>query len=178
MSSHDRVLPEGIGPRAAPEFSRPFATARIGEGARTLVEARPEECRALAVRLGLDAVHALACDFNLRRSGGDAIAAAGLLRARVRQVCVVSLDPFDAEIIEDFSVRFVPEGSESDDLELEADDELTYEGGVLDLGEAASEQLALALDPFPRKPGAELPGAAEAGSGGAFADLAKLLPRN
>ena len=27
----------------------------------------------------------------------------------------------------------------------------------MDLGEAAAEQLALALDPFPRKPGASLP---------------------
>jgi hypothetical protein len=28
---------------------------------------------------------------------------------------------------------------------------------VLDLGEAVAEQLALALDPYPRVPGAELP---------------------
>jgi hypothetical protein len=36
---------------------------------------------------------------------------------------------------------------------------------VADLGEAVAEQLALALDPYPRAPGAELPAeAAEAGS--------------
>jgi hypothetical protein len=88
----------------------------------------------------------------------------------------VSLDAFDADIAEIFSVRFVPAGTESDDLDLDAQDEIGYEGGLLDLGEAASEQLALALDPFPRKPGAELSPDATAEGSGAFAALAKLLP--
>ena len=30
-----------------------------------------------------------------------------------------------------------------------------YDGGAIDLGEAAAETMALALDPFPRGPGAE-----------------------
>ena len=65
---------------------------------------------------------------------------------------------------------------ESDELDLEAEDEIPYEGTSIDLGEAASEQLALALDPFPRKPGAELPGSVGPHESGAFAALAKLLP--
>ena len=56
-----------------------------------------------------------------------------------------------------FQLRFVPVGAESDDTDPESEDEIPYAGGVLDLGEAAAEQLALALDPFPRKPGAALP---------------------
>ena len=49
---------------------------------------------------------------------------------------------------------------------------------MLDLGEAASEQLALALDPFPRKPGAALPGEMQEPEEGAFAGLDRLLPRH
>lgn len=39
----------------------------------------------------------------------------------------------------------------------ESDDEIPFEGNQIDLGEAAAEQLGLALDPYPRMPGAELP---------------------
>ncbi len=85
--------------------------------------------------------------------------ARGHLQARVLQTCVVSLDEFEAAVDEIFSLRFVPEGTETDDPDPESEDEMPYSGDVLDLGEAAAEQLALALDPYPRKPDAELPAA-------------------
>ncbi len=163
-------------PQTTPEMQRPFPITRIGDGIRFLVESKPDERAALAQRMGVLAIHALTCRFDLRRDVGDAIEAHGLLHARVTQTCVVSLEAFDADIAEVFSVRFVPAGTESDDLDLEAEDEIGYEGGILDLGEATSEQLALALDPFPRKPGAELSKDATAEATGAFAALAKLLP--
>ena len=34
-------------------------------------------------------------------------------------------------------------------------DEIDYEGSAVDLGEAAAQTLALALDPFPRSPTAD-----------------------
>ena len=162
----------------APEMQRPFPITRIGAGIRFLVESRPGEREALARRMGLLAIDALTCRFDLRRDVGDAIEASGLLLARVTQTCVVSLEAFDADIAESFSVRFVPAGTERDDLDIEADDEIGYEGGVLDLGEATSEQLALALDPFPRKPGVELDPEITLPEAPAFAALAKLLPRS
>jgi uncharacterized metal-binding protein YceD (DUF177 family) len=164
-------------PSAPPELQRLFPITRIGAGIRFVVDSKPEERAALARRMGVVTIHALTCRFDLRRDVGDAIEASGLLQARVTQTCVVSLEPFDADIAESFSVRFVPAGTESDDLDLEAEDEIGYEGGVLDLGEATSEQLALALDPFPRKPGAELSAEATDEETGAFAALSKLLPR-
>ncbi len=170
------MLTGPLEPPAKPEMQRLFAIARIGEGVRFVVDSKPEEREALALRMGIVAIHALTCRFDLRRDIGDAIGARGLIQASVRQICVVSLEPFDSDITEDFSVRFVPAGTESDDLDFEAEDEIGYEGGVLDLGEATSEQLALALDPFPRKPGAELPHDAASPETGAFAALAKLLP--
>ena len=159
-----------------PEMRRPCPIGRIGNGTRVTVEATPDERRALAARMGLAAIHSLTCRFDLRRGEMDGIDAACLLRARVRQTCVVSLEPFDADVVESFSLRFVPEDQLSEDLDLDADDEVGYSGAVLELGEAASEQLALALDPFPRKPGAELPASIQAPESSPFAGLGKLLP--
>jgi uncharacterized metal-binding protein YceD (DUF177 family) len=136
-----------------PELSRPFAVARIGEGASFDVEAKPAELEAVARRMGLERLCALTCRFELQRDGAGTIQARGALRATVVQTCVVTLEPFDAEVAEDFTVRFVPEGQENQDIDIDAEDEIPYAGGTIDLGEAACEQLALALDPFPRKPG-------------------------
>ena len=174
--SRDSQVSGASDPEPAPELTRPFPIARIGAGAAFVVEAKPAEREALSRRMGIMAIHRLECRFDLKRVEADVVEANGLLLARVRQSCVVSLEPFDADVEESFCVRFVPEGRQSEELNLECDDEVTYTGSVLDLGEAASEQLALALDPFPRMPGAELSGEAAGDSVGAFAALGKLLP--
>jgi hypothetical protein len=157
-----------------PELTRPFPRERVGEGTQYVVEANAQERVALARRMGLPEIHALRCTFHLHRGEGAAIPATGLLRARVTQVCVVSLEPFDADIADEFAIRFVPQGTETDELDLDAVDEVPYAGNVLDLGEAAAEQLALALDPFPRKPGAVLPEDPAADPNSPFSDLGKL----
>jgi len=52
---------------------------------------------------------------------------------------------------------------------------VTFAGGIIDLGEAAAEQLALALDPYPRKPGSSgVPETPEQEAGGPFGRLASL----
>ena len=89
---------------------------------------------------------------------------------------MVTLDEFPQEIGEDFAVRFVPAGTESDE-DPESEDEIPYESGLIDLGEATIEQLALALDPYPRKPGAALPEEAEPEDESPFAALARLRDR-
>lgn len=140
-----------------PELHRPVSLDRIGaHGLDIAVEATGAECLALAARMKLPAVHALSCTFHLIREGHDRVLARGNLKARVTQTCVVSLDDFEADVGEVFQVRFVPSGEESDDDDPELDDEIGYEGNLIDVGEAAAEQLALALDPYPRKPGASL----------------------
>ena len=140
-----------------PEFYRPLALDRIGaHGLDMKVEASAAECAALALRMKLPAVHAVSCTFHLIREGRDRVLARGHLKARVTQTCVISLDEFEADIEEVFQVRFVPSGEENEDDDPESDDEIPYEGNLVDLGEAAAEQLGLALDPYPRKPGAAL----------------------
>jgi uncharacterized metal-binding protein YceD (DUF177 family) len=156
-----------------PELTRPFLVEKLSDGTRVQVDADPGERAAVAERLGLPAIAHLTCGFTLRRVTAGVLAARGHLHARVTYLCVITLEPFDSLIDEKFTVRFVPEGQETDDLELDAEDEIPYAGGAIDLGEATAEQLALALDPFPRKPAAELPAAAR-DAAGPFAALARL----
>lgn len=157
----------------APELSRPVAVDRAQAGLSMEVIASAEECAAIAARMGLPAIERLACRFVTRWDAGDAVAAEGRLAARVVQTCVVTLENFPADIEEDFRVRFVPAGTESEELDLDADDEIPFEGATIDLGAATAEQLALALDPFPRKPGVE-PELPPEEASGPFAALARL----
>jgi uncharacterized metal-binding protein YceD (DUF177 family) len=141
-----------------PELHRPLSLDRIGpHGLDLTIEAKPAECSALAVRMNLPAVLAVSCEFHLIREARDIILARAVLRARVTQVCVVTLEEFDAPVEESFQVRFVPSGEETDDIDPESDDEIPFEGNKIDLGEAAAEQLGLALEPYPRMPGVEMP---------------------
>ena len=156
-----------------PEFSRPIRVSRIapasGDSPASAIEqtvvASGEECRALAGRLGVPAVGSLVCSFRMLPVGHGAVEAAGELRAELTRICVVSLEAFETTVVERFVVRFVPASRTqpaSDEIDPEAPDEIGYEGGQIDLGEAASEQLALALDPYPRMPGVARPGQAVA----------------
>ena len=158
-----------------PELHRPLPLRQIPKaGTAIVVEASEAEREALARRVGLPAIAALRCEFMLHPLPGGAVAAHLHLRAEITQICVVTLDPFAATLVEEAHLRFVPSGRESDDPDPEAPDEIPFEGEAIDLGEAAAEQLALALDPYPRKPGVMDPGAAESGPAEAhpFAGLA------
>jgi hypothetical protein len=152
-----------------PEFSRPVAVASIPpEGRVIALEASATERALLAIRFGLPSIEALACRFALSPLPGSGLSAEGTLAARVRQVCVVSGEAFEAAVTEDFSLRFVPPQSLSADIALDGPDHIPIAGSSVDLGEAAAEQLALALDPYPRSPA--LPPIAEAD------EIAPLLP--
>jgi uncharacterized metal-binding protein YceD (DUF177 family) len=162
-----------------PELHRPINLNRIvSSGLDVTVEASPAECAALAARMVLPAIHALTCEFHLVREDRDHFAARGHLRARITQTCVVTLEDFETEIDEVFQVRFVPAGEETDIIDPEADDDLPYEGSTIDLGEAAAEQLGLAIDPYPRSPGAELPPEAQEDAPHPFAALGSLRKLN
>lgn len=139
------------------EFSRPIRAERIVPGEAVEIAATQAECARLAARMGIEAVHSLQCRFELAPGAGGVISASIDLLSRISQICVVTLEAFESLLHETAIVRFVPLGAEGDDEDPEAPDEVPYEGNLIDLGEAAAEQLALALDPYPRSPGAVLP---------------------
>jgi uncharacterized metal-binding protein YceD (DUF177 family) len=162
-----------------PELHRPVAVERIGpNGLDVTVEASPAECAALAQRMSLPAVLSLTCRFHLAEDAAGSLMVHGHLFADVVQTCIVSLEDFAASVEERFTVRCVPEGHETEDVDPEALDEITYAEGRLDLGEAAAEQLALALEPYPRAPGAVLPEVEGEADTHPFTALAALKRRN
>lgn len=161
-----------------PELQRLIPVDRIGAGLETVVEATEQECGQLAGRLNVPAVSALTCRFRLRLLPGGIVAAQGELHARLTRTCVLTLDDFETELTEKFSLRFVPQGQESEDFDPEAEDEVPYSAAVIDLGEAAVEQLALTLDPYPRAPGAELPSEQTQPASSPFSPLASLRVRH
>lgn len=141
-----------------PEFSRAERIDTIGEGPRTLdIAADATERAALARRFGLIAVDRLDARFTIRREAAG-IAATGRVTAAVTQACSVTGEPLPAQVDESVVLRFVHEatGIDGEEVELTDDaiDTIPIEGGAIDLGEAAAETMALALDPFPRGPNA------------------------
>jgi uncharacterized metal-binding protein YceD (DUF177 family) len=158
----------------SPEFSRPQRIDALPPaGLERRVEAKPGELEALARRMQVPAIEALTCDWHLSPVSRGRVIAQGKLSARLTQTCVVTLEEFATAVGERFTIHFVPLGEEQEDENPESPDELPYEGAMIDLGEATAEQLGLALDPYPRKPGAELP-QTEVGEENPFASLRKL----
>lgn len=146
---------------AFPAFSRPVVVESLSSGSnkRTL-EANEAERAALARRFDLQRLERLEATVTLKPINRRAlIRLSGHLSAEVVQSCVVTLEPVASRIDEDFTLSFSHEINEADadvELSLEEDDPPDpIENGVIDLGEVVAEQLALAIDPFPRKPGAE-----------------------
>jgi len=161
------------------ELSHPWKAEAAFQGEVAIeVVADASERAAVAVRLGVAGIAELACRFSLSMVPGEfgRIMGDGRLRARVTRECVVSLDDFEEHITEAFRVVFVPEGTESNDDDPEADDEVPYAGSMIDLGEATVEQVALMMAPYPRKPGVALAEEAGEQQSSPFASLSRLRP--
>lgn len=133
-----------------------------------VVTLRPDEAQLqhLIKAYSLLALEDLVVRFELRRWRRDGVAIEGRLQARVTQACVVTLQPVEQRIDETFTLRFDPDAAALSGVEEEGEIDIDafaedppdlLEGGRVDLGAVLCEQLALALDPFPRAPGAELP---------------------
>lgn len=161
-----------------PEFSRILALGSVrAEGRALELEAEPGEREALARRFGIPAVESLRAELKLRPEPGGTIRASGRLKADVVQTCVVTLEPVGQKVDVPVELRLLPEGRPPADEDPDSPDEIeSGPGGAVDLGEALAEQLSLALDPYPRAPGAHLPDDlfGEEGPQGPFAALARL----
>jgi uncharacterized metal-binding protein YceD (DUF177 family) len=148
------------------EFSRPVRVDHIpAAGMEFDMTAKPEECRALAARFGLQSLDSLTASVRLKAiAGGAIIRVDGHFSAQVVQTCVVTLDPVPVRVEEDFSLTYGAPDPEEPGLEIELsvdedDPPDPIIDGIIDVGEAVAEHVALALDPFPRKPGIAFDGA-------------------
>lgn len=83
---------------------------------------------------------------------GDLVRVSGHIFAKLKRVCVVSLESFDENLDTDFEVLFaedvplIKEGEMKDDIE-------PIDRGRLDIFEIVAEQVGLNMNPFPRKSG-------------------------
>jgi hypothetical protein len=155
---------EGAGP-----FSRMLEVDRVPEeGLDLTINADVDERQALADFDEIPAIGRMEAEFHIARRPRGNFNVSGEVRALVTQTCVVSLEPFDSEIVEAIDVDFAPASEgQSTPSAAAGPTEADFEGsdgadppdpiidGRIDLGALASEFFALGLDPYPRKPGME-----------------------
>jgi uncharacterized metal-binding protein YceD (DUF177 family) len=142
-------------------FRRLLAVRKVGDnGLAHEIDASGEELSRLAGFLDVVAVKDLRASFRISRWRTRGIKLEGSLTAGVVQACVVTLEPVESSVEARFERRYLPAemldpAGEGDDVFVDPEGEdppepLTHE---LDLGEIVVEELALNIDPYPRKAG-------------------------
>jgi len=153
-------------------------------GRKVRIEADAEALEAIASRLGILGVDRFTAAINVAPFRGG-LRVSGELDAAVRQQCVITLEPVDASVHETIDRVFLegPDTAQKHVLvDPEAEDEPDwFDGEVLDFAPLLIETLSLALDPYPRAPGARLeeaPAGPDADRTSPFAALKALKPRS
>lgn len=158
--------------------------SELARGPVTVKLEADEATRAeIAKKLGLESLPALSGTISVRPwlDGAEVV---GRFRAQVEQICSVSAEAFEQALDGDFDLRVVPAGSpnaptDSDGgdvaLDMDAPDPPdVVEHDEIDLAAYLVEHLALEIDPFPRKPGAEFDYTPDAPEESPFAVLKRL----
>jgi uncharacterized metal-binding protein YceD (DUF177 family) len=130
-------------------------------GLRVSKAATEAERIALAEALEVISCEAAKADYTIRAIGGARYRLSGEVSARLTQACVVTLEPLSTELKEGFEVEFWPPdvvpGAPSAEVEVSGLRDIEpIEHGTMDAGRIVFETLAAAIDPYPRKEGAEL----------------------
>jgi uncharacterized metal-binding protein YceD (DUF177 family) len=154
-------------------FARSFDVSHLGSAAQTRqVTADAAELEALKKEFDLLGLSSFAADLVIAPWGQHGVKVDGRLRADVVQACVITLQPVPSHLDHRFSLSFLPADVIAADPKTVAEAEVIVvydeedppeplEDGVIDLGAILTEQFALALDPYPRVPGATLDDAGE-----------------
>ncbi len=134
-----------------PEFSHVVVPTRLpATGGSFLLVPTAEERAALAARFDLVALDAFRAELRLEPvRGGVVLRLTGTIQARVVQRCVVTLGPVEADVEAQLDIVMKPGDMLTGDIDYEEDVE-PYWNDSLDIGEIVAEELAVALDPYPR----------------------------
>ena len=150
-------------------FSRKMKVGAIGTvAAERQIEANAAERAALAAEFDLQAIASLTGFFTLTSaaSAGGVIEATLDLAAEVTQICVVSLEPFEAKITETAKLRFIPVTALREDVRHRPPSTRRPWKVRMSCLMPAMSSISAPLwpsswrwrsIPYPRKPGAELP---------------------
>jgi hypothetical protein len=146
-------------------LSRPFVVADVpARGYDIAVEANAEERARIAAEFELPEVMSLKGTYHLTATKRG-VRVEGQVEANIRQICVVSLEPFEAKIEEKVDLLYAQEPARHKSEELRGEITVSLDeedppepiiDGKIDLGAVTLEFLVLGLDPYPRKPGVEL----------------------
>lgn len=125
-------------------------------------QATAAELTSLQKTLGLLGLDDLSVDYTIKRQAGGMYRLSGHIRATVRQACIVSLEPVEERVSDDFAAEFWPEsitplatgGKDSELSVLEGTDVELIDNGRINIGRVVFETLSGALNPYPRKDGA------------------------
>ncbi len=175
-----------VDPESASDWSFDLRLGDLAHGAveRSLV-ADPDARARLADELGLDRLDSLTADLTIA-PWLDGAVIEGRWAASIEQTCGVTLEPFATALEGAFTVRVLPRGSvhahEEAAGEVVVDPDAEDPPDLIDrdrvdLAAYVIEHLALEIDPFPRKPGAEFVARPEETPPSPFAVLRQLKPR-
>jgi uncharacterized metal-binding protein YceD (DUF177 family) len=146
------------------EIERIVDVDRMGPNGTALeIVASDSERAALAKRFGFLGLPAFSARVTVDRRVGGRVVVEGRLRGKIVQACILTLDPVTQDLDETFRIVFKQDLAEELDPEsgealvsAQADAPEPLAGNMLDVGEIVAEQLSLAADPYPRRPGAKL----------------------
>ncbi len=143
------------------EFSYSVEVDHVpSKGLNLVLEPDASQREALARRFDIVSLDAFKADCRLHLlAGGPMMRLDARITAIVQQTCVVSGAPLTVKLDETISVEFAPPAMVDENIELtlaDADPPDVILNGKIDLGEAVSQQLALAIDPYPRAEGVAL----------------------
>ena len=127
------------------------------------ISASDGERAALAKRFGFLGLPAFSARVTVDRRPGGQVVVEGRLRGKIVQACILTLDPVTQDLDEAFRIVFKRDLAEEKDPESgealvnpQTDAPEPLPGNLLDVGEIVAEQLSLAADPYPRRPGVKL----------------------
>lgn len=155
-----RKRPEKTAP-AAP-LSHTLAVATLSKAKPKGFDLRPEadDLDRIATFLGIRGVSDLRFKGDIASGPDDSWIVSARLTGVAVQDCVVTLDPVDQKIDEQVEQTFIPEAElteEDFDLDPDAEEDIAPYQDIIDLGALAVENLALALEPYPRRDDAAVP---------------------
>lgn len=149
-----------------PEFSLVLSMDDVPPNGKTLrFEVGESERAALARRFDLVALHGFKGTVHVKPWRRHGLVMEGQFEADLVQSCIATLEPLEAHLSESFNLHFLPLDMIERDAAAAAKREIVVdvesedppeaiEGGRLDVGEVMAEQLSVAIDPYPKKPGA------------------------
>ncbi|HNQ92100.1 MAG TPA: DUF177 domain-containing protein [Alphaproteobacteria bacterium] len=159
------------------EWSHSVRADSVPEGGQWVkLAANENECEAIAKRLGVKSLDRLEAKLHLvPQNSGHILEVDGHLSADVVQECVVTLQPVESHIEDDFAAWYADyeraasftkaqheqkARMESEELPImeEKDDPEPMSEGAIDVAELVIQYLSLAINPYPKSDSVKLEG--------------------